>query len=331
MPRVTATALGILGLAAFLAPLAPAQFEGRGMVIGPGSTPIGDMERGAGIRAMGAGIYNYYTAMGDSIEADTWMRLNNYIFTSVREASMRESQRIAARLAKTRQNYNEILDRLVNNPEFKDVRRGGALNAVYLELANPQITESAFRLNPVRLPGENIRTIPFFYAKEDATFSLGRLTARGKWPVGLRGDEFAAERRAYERAVDAALEQQIEGKLSREAIQAIETAVRDVSIKLDVAVGPSRDKVYLEARNYIRRLESTKELFKRREIEQILGEVDKYAGTTVHDLVLFMKRNNLRFGVPDEIGDEQSLYARLHASLEQQLDLVRVPRAESKK
>jgi hypothetical protein len=301
------------------------------MVIGPGSTPIGDMQRGAGIMAMGAGIYNYYTAAADSIEADTWMRLNNYIFVSVREAAMREEKRIADRLAKTRQNYNEILDRLLNNPEFKDVRRGDALNAVYLELANPLITESAFRLNPVRLTGENIRTIPFFYAKEDATFSLARLTARGKWPVGLRGDEFAGERRAYERAVDAALEQQIEGKLSREAIQAIDKAVRDLSIKLDVVVGPSRDKVYLEARNYIRRLESTTELFKRREIEQILGEIDKYAGTTVHDLVLFMKRNNLRFGVPDEIGDEQSLYARLHASLEQQLDLVRVPRAESKK
>jgi hypothetical protein len=300
------------------------------MVIGPGSTPIGDMQRGAGIMAMGAGMYNYYTAMGDSIEADTWMRLNNYIFVGVREASMREERRIAARLEKTRKNYDEILDRILNNPEFKDVRRGDALNAIYLELANPQITESAYRLSPVRLAGETVRGIPFFYAKEDATFSLARLTARGKWPVGLRGDEFAAERRAYERAVDTALEQQIEGKLSREAVQAIETAVHDLSVKLDVVVGPSRDKVYLEARNYLRRLESTKELFKRREIEQILAEIDKYAGTTVEDLIMFMKRNNLRFGVPDEIGDEQTLYMRLYASLDQQLDMVRVPRAQTK-
>ena len=160
--------------------------------------------------------------------------------------------------------------------------------------------------------------------------SLQRLTARGKWPAGLRGDDFARERRAYERAVDTALEQQIEGKLSREAIRGIETAVYDLSVRLDQVIEPSRDKVYLEAKNYMRRLESTKELFKRKEIEQILGEIDKYAGTTVHELVAFMKRNNLRFAVPDEIGDEQSLYTRLHASLSQQLDLVKLPPAEPK-
>jgi hypothetical protein len=50
----------------------------------------------------------------------------------------------------------------------------------------------------------------------------------------------------------------------------------------------------------------------------------------VHELVEFMKRNNLRFAVPDEIGDEQSLYTRLHASLSQQLDLVRLPPTEPK-
>ena len=189
------------------------------MIIGPGSTPIGDMERGAGIMAMGAGVYNYYTAQADAIEANTWMNLNEYIFQSVRQASMRESRRIAARLAKNKENYNEVLARILNNPEFKDVRRGDALNAVYQELTNPHISESAFRLSPVHLSGESIRNIPFFYAKEDATFSLQRLTARGKWPAGLRGDDFARERRAYERAVDTALEQQIEGKLSRGAIQ----------------------------------------------------------------------------------------------------------------
>jgi len=305
--------------------------RGGGMIVGPGSTPIGDMERGAGIMAMGAGMFNYYTATADAIETNTWMNLNEYIFQSVRQASMREQKRLAQRIAKNKENYQEVLERILNNPEFKDVRRGDALNAVYQELTNPQISESAFRLSPVHLTGESIRNIPFFYAKDDATFSLQRLTARGKWPVGLRGDDLAGARWVYERAVDTALEQQIEGKLSRQAVQAIESAVSNLSIRLDQVITPSRDAVYLEARNYIRRLEATKELFKRREIEQILGEIDKYAGTTVHDLVAFMKRNNLRFGVPDEIGDEQSMYVRLHASLSQQLDLVKLPPAEPKK
>ena len=51
----------------------------------------------------------------------------------------------------------------------------------------------------------------------------------------------------------------------------------------------------------------------------------------MYELVAFMKRNNLRFAVPDEIGDEQSTYTRLYASLSQQLDLVRLPPPEPKK
>jgi hypothetical protein len=298
-------------------------------IIGPGSTPIGDMERGAGIMAAGAGTYNYYTAVGDSIEADTWMRLNEYVFQSVRQASMRERQRILERATHNRERYNKILERILRDPEFKDVRRGDALNAVYQELTDPQISESAFRLTPVQLPGELIRSIPFFYAKEDSTISLRRLTARGAWPVGLRGPELAASRKAYERAVDAALEAQLEGKLSHQAILAIETAVANLSYRLDQVITPSRDKVYLEARNFVKQLEATTELFKRKEIETILGEIDKYSGTTVHDLVVFMKRNNLRFAVAEEIGDEQSIYTKLYAALNQQLDSVHVPRSDA--
>src|SRR5580704_10378142 len=111
MSRATRVAIGVLALLAFSAPAARAQgFRGGGMVIGPGSTPIGDMERGAGIMAMGAGVYNYYTAQADAIEANTWMNVNEYIFQSVRQASMRESRRIAARIAKNKENYKEVLD-----------------------------------------------------------------------------------------------------------------------------------------------------------------------------------------------------------------------------
>jgi hypothetical protein len=329
----SAAAIGVFTLLLVSGSPAPAQFMGNrgGTFIGAGSTPIGDIDRGIGIMAQGIGVGNYYNAMADSIGTDTWMRLNEYLFQSVREASMREQKRLAARIAKNKENYNESIARVLNAPEFKDIRRGSALNAVYNELTRPQITETTFRLSPVHLSSEQIRNIPFFYAKEDLAFSLRRLTARGNWPVGLRDERLAPERRTYERAVDNALELQLEGKLTRAAVDAVEEAVSSLSIRLDQVITPSRDKVYLEARDFVKRLETSKELFKRREIEQILGEIDKYSGTTVHDLVVFMKRNNLRFGVPDEIGDEQSLYTQLYASLRQQLDLVQIPEDASKK
>ena len=87
------------------------------------------------------------------------------------------------------------------------------------------MTDSAFRLSPVQITGENIRNIPFVYAPRAATISMQRFTARGQWPVGFRDEKFVLERRAYERAIDNALEQQLEGKISPEAIRAVETAV----------------------------------------------------------------------------------------------------------
>ena len=62
----------------------------------------------------------------------------------------------------------------------------------------------------------------------------------GKWPVALQDDRFARERRAYERAVDAALEQQIAGKMSMEVIKGVKEAVEGLTRALDAAVTPGQ-------------------------------------------------------------------------------------------
>jgi hypothetical protein len=321
MLRARLAAIGVLIVLAVPGAAARAQFFGRGGGIGPGSTVQGDILRGEGIFLNGAGLYNYYTANANAINTQTWMTLNEYIFQSVRAASQRYAARRSAEIASNREHYKKYLDQLLNDPEFADVERGSALNILFDKLTNPQV-ESALRLAPVHLSNEDIRSIPFFYAPRDATISLERLTTRGKWPVGLRGPDMLTERRAYDRAVDEALEQQLEGKLSREAIAAVDTAVTNLYIALDRSHTPSRDTIYLEAKNYLKRLETMKDLFKLQVVEQILAEIDKYSGTTVYDLIKFMERNNLRFGVADEIGHERDLFPRLYAALRQQLDQV---------
>jgi hypothetical protein len=303
----------------------PAQF------IAPGSTVQGDALRGQGVFLSGAGLYNYYTAMGDSISTDTYIRLNEYIYNSIKHENAERARHRAAVIARRRENYEEILDRILSNPDYRDLARGDALNALLDELLDPgAIAPSSLRLSPIPLAGETVRSIPFFYAPEDATISMRRLSAHGRWPVGLRGEPLAPERRAYERAVDEALEQQTEGEMSREAIRAVEAALNDLRSKLDRVVPPSNDRVYVEAKNHLKRLEVSKELLKRRVIEQIVGELDKYSGTTVRDLLEFMRRNNLRFGV-SEIGDEMETYPKLYAALKQQLDAVGFPGRKAKK
>ena len=53
-----------------------------------------------------------------------------------------------------------------------------------------------------------IRRIPFKLAEKNEKFSMSRLSpkGKGKWPVAFQDDQFTAERRRYEHALDDALE-----------------------------------------------------------------------------------------------------------------------------
>ena len=61
-----------------------------------------------------------------------------------------------------------------------------------------------------------------------------------------------------------------------------------------------------------------------RAIERIIAEIDTYPGTSVGDLIAFMQRHNLRFGVADS-PNENELYAGLFDSLVQQREQVTLP------
>jgi hypothetical protein len=297
-----------------------AQFFGYG----GGSTVQGDILRGEGAFLIGAGSFVYRDAMATSINVDTAIRLNEYIYNVAKNENRENAQHRAERVARNRENYDKILKRIRENPDDNDLEKGDALNDVMKQLLDPQISPSSYRLSPVQLAGETVRGIPFFYGPEDATFSMRRLSAKGSWPVGLRGAKFGSERRAYERAFDDALDQQIEGKLSRDAIVRVEKTLEDLTGRLDQVIPPSRDKIYIESRDYLKRLTTAKELLKRRAIEQMLGEIDKYSGTSVYDLINFMQKYNLRFGIPD-LGYERELYPKLYESMKEQLEIVRVP------
>ncbi len=291
-------------------------------VLPAGSTPQGDILRGEGVYLTGAGIFNYYSAMGNSINTDTMIRLNEYIYQSIKQENLEKAQHRAAVLAKRRENFEKILDRVKNHPEQYDLEKGDALNSLAELLLAPEIHSSSFRLSPVLLDGATVRTIPFFYAPESTVISMTRVTPGAKWPVGLRGDSFANERRAYDVALENTLDLQNEGKLSRDSIDKLGGAIDGLLTKLNMVVKPSRNKDYVEAEIFLKRLENWKSQLRKQKVEQIVGEIEKYSGTTVHDLVLFMQRNGLRFGVP-EGGNERELYPSLFAKLQQQLDTVK--------
>jgi hypothetical protein len=168
-----------------------------------------------------------------------------------------------------------------------------------------------------------IRRIPFKLGEKNETFSMSRLVlkGKGKWPPAFQDPQFAPQLRAYELALDSALERAIEGKMTIPTIEAVEAAVVDLARKLDQVVGPSRDRLYIEAKGRVDELRKVVRLLKTHKVELALIDIDRYAGTTVNDLRLFMQRHNLQFASA-ESPYERGLYPELHATLVLQREKV---------
>jgi hypothetical protein len=302
-------------------------------VIYPGSTIQGDYLRGVGIAAAGMGVYNYDTAVANRINTGTVILWNEYV-SAVAQYQSDKYWRRRKRIAEQRNQYlGQILDRVRNRPEYRDIQNGDSLNDALKQLLNPAISPSSYRSRPVPLSTDVVRRIPFKHDKENLVFSMHRITAQGKdkWPPALQDPAFASERRAYERALDAVLEEQIEGQMNIATIRRLDGAVDMLIDKLDQVLVPSREKLYLEAKNRLTEFKkAAQNLFESHSIQLAMGDLDRYAGSNVHDLVVFMQNHKLGFA-PAGTPEERELYPVLYASLLEQLDLVRSAVRESPK
>ncbi len=315
-------------LAAVVAGLWPgdaarAQYGGRGYG-SVGGTPQGDILRGMGMAAMGMGQYNLTTAMASSINTDTAIRWNQYVYLSIQEDLHQKFLHRQAHFQRNDANYHKNLNRIRSAPDQADLRSGDALNSVLVQLLDPRISPSNYRRAVVPLSGDTIKKIPFQYAQRAATFSIERLTGKQEWPLRLRDPAFASFRRDYERAIDHAIERDIEGKLSSADVRAVMKSVEDFEIKVEQTINQSETKDYVDAKNFLKRLADYPRMLQERAIERVIAEIDTYPGTSVGDLILFMQRHNLRFGVADSPMENQ-LYASLFDNLVQQREQVTLP------
>ena len=325
---MTRHAPAVLLAMALLTPSAGAQYRGYAAA----TTPEGDYLRGIGFAAYGMGSYNLATAQANSINVNTEIRWNEYVWSVIKQTNRENAEERARVLAKHRAAYADMLRRIRENPEARDVMTGDALNAVMEKLNDPSIDEQVMRYaSQVPLPVDVVRAIPFRINADGMKFSMQRLTAKGKkaWPVAFQDPRFAAERRAYERALDVALEQQIEGKMSMDAIAAVAVAVADLRKALDREVRPGADKLYLESRRRVSDLEASVTLLKSHKAELALGDLDRYPGVNVGDLVVYMRKHKLAFGSADT-PDERRLYPELYAALNHQAELLNARTREPK-
>ena len=176
---------------------------GRGVAGGGwggwGSTVQGDVARGMGTYAAGAGVYNYQTALARAVNANTLMNFNEYLYQSQQVANRRYAARMAAQSKMQIDAYNARQATLRDNPSQADIFRGDALNVLVDQISNPRFSHgSSLAKADLKVSGKIIRNIPFFFSTDAVVIGLAQLVDETSWPRVLRSDSFAAERRAYD-------------------------------------------------------------------------------------------------------------------------------------
>lgn len=277
---------------------------------GGGSTVQGDIARGLGFYAAGAGVYNERTAIANSINADTVMRWNQYMWLSQQEANRREYIRRARRGQRDTQAGEIMYQRLLNNPTPRDIDNGDALNVILDQVTDPRVHSSALRLAKDPISSDVIDDIPFENASEAVTVSLNQLSAKGAWPAALQGDNFAQERADYQQAIANALKEDEEGQISAKSLAAVQDAVGKLRVKYMMAP-PADVKQKIEADNYVKTLSGMTRMLENPKVEKVIAEVQKVKQTTLGSLLGFMHTYNLRFA-PATTPEQRVVYQQLY-------------------
>ena len=289
-------------------------WEGWG---GWSQTPEGALAQGMGHYYQGAGIFNEKTAIADSINLDTLIRWNDYIYQANLEAARRNVQRQRENSANNRAQNNAILTRIRDNPTARDIEMGDALNAAVNQLTDPRVSSSALRAASSPVEASVIKDIPFRNASEAVTIVLSQIKAVTKWPRALEGERFAEEKRVFENLVEKAMKEDDEGDIAPDTLKAGHDFINGLRSKL--AASPLEEtRAREDASRFIKTFAGLIRLLERPDTTEAFNQLRMVQTTSLSNLIAFMEIYNLRFGQATTPRQRQ-IYRDLFA----QIDLVR--------
>jgi hypothetical protein len=263
---------------------------------GAGSTVAGSTAYGMGNFAAGAGAYNEQTAEARSMNANTAMQVNNYMYQLNTRNAKNEMLKLSRQRGAVNESAADTYKRLHDNPDTYDIHTGSALNLVLDELTNPQVYTQVVQKAAQPIDSQLVKNIVFQSAPHMIAISLNNLSARGV-PDALATDPaFEADRRAI-RALAAKVKQEAEGKyqVSIETLREARTAIKALQEKVTKAY-PQGTKDRDESDNFLKALYGLTKLLEDPNVEQFLKGLDRYPTTTLGHLVTFMYSFGLRFG-----------------------------------
>ena len=275
------------------------------------------LAQGMGHFYKGAGIFNERTAIAESINADTLMRWNDYIFTANQEAARRYVARRRENSANNRAQNEKIVSRIRDNPTNRDIEMGDALNAAINQLTDPRVSSSALRLATAPIEASVIADIAFRNASEGVTIVLSQIKAVTKWPAALDLERFADQKKDFEAIVDKAIMEDEDGDIRSDTLKAAHDLVSVLRAKL--AAEPLEGaKARDDATRFIKTLAGLVRLLERPDTTDAFNQLRLVKTTPLSNLIAFMEIYNLRFGQATTPRQRQ-IYRELFA----QIDAVR--------
>lgn len=281
---------------------------------GAGSTVGGSEAQGLGMFAMGAGVYNEKTAVANSINTDTVMRWNQYVYESQKEATRQYYGRRDASIAKNKEAFNAQMDRILNNPSLRDIEQGDALNAILDQLTDPRIPVSALRTVDAPIDSGLVQQIPFVNASEAISISLAGVRDAAKWPARLRDPRLEGEQKDFDKLVVQARKEAESGEIAPETLDQLRGVAKRIKDKLSEMplTNQAEDR---NALNFARSLVAMTRMLEKPNVEAVLGELRNIDKTDLNHLLGFMRTFNLRFG-PATTPQQRTAYAQLFPTMD---------------
>jgi hypothetical protein len=330
MFRLIRIALGLFLISLLSAGTVRAQGWGWEMWGGWAQTPEGALAQGMGHYYTGAGIFNEKTAIADSINLDTLMRWNDYLYQANLEAARRQVQRRRENSANNRAQNNAIIARIRDNPTARDIEMGDALNAAVDQLTDPRVSSSALRIASAPIEADVIRDIAFRNASEAVTIVLSQIKAVTKWPAALEGPQFADDKKVFEELVEKAIKEDDEGDISPATLKAGHDFINGLRAKL-AAAPLEGTRARDEVSRFVKTFAGLVRLLERPDTTEAFNQLRMVKTTSLSNLIAFMEIYNLRFGAattPRQRLIYRDLFAAIDSVRDQVVKGIRVETAE---
>ena len=244
----------VLSISAVSAQAQYGRYGGWGGWGGGVGTAQGSIARGAGVYAAGAGAYNEQTAVARSINANTAMQVNQYMYEVNKNNAKYYYTRSANKQKEASSTGEAIYKRLHDNPSGYDIHTGDALNVVLDELTNPDVytqvvtggdpahRQRARQEHRVRVRRQHDRDQP------------GRLQRAGRSRLPVDDSGFRARSRGDQGAGRQGPEEiESKGQASAETLANCRVAIKALKAKVDSLL-PQGAPNRLEADNYLKAL-----------------------------------------------------------------------------